>query len=169
VGVRGYAWDSDSPTGKFGTGVMGTSGSHAFPPPPAKADTGVYGVSVAPSGGGATGGVVGDSDSYAGVVGLTSAPGRAAGQFIHTAGGLGLNVQGFLGLSTAGLATVPVGKTNVTVTMGGVVPTDTVLATVQGAGGFSVKNVTPGAGKFTITINKAPLSPVSVGYLVLRT
>ncbi len=46
VGVRGYAWDGYGKSGKFGTGVLGTSGSHAFPPPAAVANTGVAGFST---------------------------------------------------------------------------------------------------------------------------
>jgi hypothetical protein len=51
--------------------------------------TGVYGVSVDFSGGSAIGAVVGDSDTNAGVVGLSSAPTRAAGEFNHVKGGRG--------------------------------------------------------------------------------
>jgi hypothetical protein len=46
VGVRGFAWDGSSPTGQFGTGVLGSSGTHSLPPPKALANTGVYGVGV---------------------------------------------------------------------------------------------------------------------------
>lgn len=85
VGVRGYAWDNG--TGQFGTGVMGTSGSTAFPPPPPVSDTGVFGVSVSPSGGASPAGVVGDSNTNAGVAGFASAASRGGGEFTHTAGG----------------------------------------------------------------------------------
>lgn len=49
--VRGYAWDGDGTSGHFGTGVIGTSGSHAFPPPAGRANTGVMGVSPTGTGG----------------------------------------------------------------------------------------------------------------------
>ena len=167
VGVRGYAWDDG--LGSFGTGVMGTSGSTTFPPPPSRPNTGVCGVSVAPSGGTGSAGVVGDSTTNAGVLGFTSATSRAAGEFTHTAGGVALSAHGFLQCSTAGRATVAAGAKKVTVTVAGVVPTDTVLATVQSSGSLYVKNATAGTGKLTISISKAPTSPLIVGYLVLRT
>ena len=50
VGVRGYAWDGSSGSGRFGTGVVGSSGSHASPPP-AHANTGVLGVGARGRGG----------------------------------------------------------------------------------------------------------------------
>jgi len=43
AGVRGYAWDGSQASGHFGTGVIGSSGSHATPPRPL-ANTGVMGV-----------------------------------------------------------------------------------------------------------------------------
>jgi hypothetical protein len=39
----------------------------------------------------------------------------------------------------------------------------------HGPGAFFVKNATAHAGKITIAISKAPTSPISVGYLVIRT
>ena len=51
VAVRGYAWDGYGASGKFGTGVMGTSGSHAFPPPVPLPNTGVYGIGLNGRGG----------------------------------------------------------------------------------------------------------------------
>jgi hypothetical protein len=42
VGVRGYAWDGYGKNGRFGTGVLGSSGSHNLPPTP-RANTGVMG------------------------------------------------------------------------------------------------------------------------------
>jgi hypothetical protein len=50
VGVRGYAWDGSAASGHFGTGVIGSSGSHATPPHPL-ANTGVMGVGVHGRGG----------------------------------------------------------------------------------------------------------------------
>ena len=44
VGVRGYAWDGDGASGKFGTGVLGSSGSNDYPPPTARVYIGVMGV-----------------------------------------------------------------------------------------------------------------------------
>jgi len=46
VGVRGLAWDGDTPSGKFGTGVLGSSGSHASIRPKPLPNTGVYGIGV---------------------------------------------------------------------------------------------------------------------------
>src|SRR5262249_7932292 len=50
VGVRGYAWDGNGKAGTFGTGVMGTSGSHAFPHQAAIGNAGVVGISQGGSG-----------------------------------------------------------------------------------------------------------------------
>lgn len=51
VAVRGYAWDGFGGAKKYGTGVMGTSGSSAFPPPKGLPNTGVYGIGVNGRGG----------------------------------------------------------------------------------------------------------------------
>jgi hypothetical protein len=61
------------------------------------------------------------------------------------------------------------GQKKVTVTLAGVTATDFVLATVQGTGSFYVKSASAAAGKFTIYINKAPISPatVIVAYFVI--
>jgi len=50
AGVRGYAWDGSPGSGRFGTGVVGSSGSHASPPR-ARANTGVLGVGTGGRGG----------------------------------------------------------------------------------------------------------------------
>ena len=44
VGVRGLAWDGDGATGMFGTGVLGSSGSHPNFRPAPLPNTGVYGI-----------------------------------------------------------------------------------------------------------------------------
>jgi len=50
VGVRGYAWDGGQASGRFGTGVIGSSGAHGSPPVP-RANTGVMGVGTHGRGG----------------------------------------------------------------------------------------------------------------------
>jgi hypothetical protein len=79
-GVFGLSTNSAGVAGQSinGTAVQGLS---SF--------TAMYGVSVAPSGGSAHAGVVGDSDTNAGVVGFSSAASRAAGEFTHIANGRG--------------------------------------------------------------------------------
>lgn len=79
-GVFGLSTNSAGVAGQSlnGTAVQGLS---SF--------TAVYGVSVASSGGGAYAGVVGDSDTNAGVVGLSSATSSAAGEFTHIGNGRG--------------------------------------------------------------------------------
>ena len=119
-------------------------------------------------------GVHGTSASGAGVFGESTTAGAIAviakDDAVGGVQGVALRVEGFSQLfTTAGRATVAAGHNQFTVSLAGVVPTDTVLATVQGTGAFSVKNAVAGTGTFTITISKAPTSPVSVGYLVLRT
>lgn len=51
AGVRGLAWDGSGASGKFGAGIIGSSGSHTniLPPPPA--NTGVYGLGANGRGG----------------------------------------------------------------------------------------------------------------------
>lgn len=151
VGVRGYAWDNG--TGQFGTGVMGTSGSTAFPPPPPIPNTGVFGVSVAPSGGAAPAGVVGDSTTTAGVAGFTAAPGRAAGEFTHTAGGVALKVAGAAQFAQSGLVAIAAGGKSATVTGVALRAASVVLATVQNPAGVFVQNAVPNVTGSAITIN----------------
>jgi hypothetical protein len=84
--------------------------------------------------------------------------------------GVGLKVaMGRSMFHTAGTAIVASGQKKVTVDLPGVSPTDFVLATVQGSGGFYVKNAVAGTGQFTIAINKVPASPatVTVAYFVI--
>jgi len=50
VGVKGYAWDGFGGSRKFGTGVMGASGSTSLPPR-GLPNTGVYGIGVGGRGG----------------------------------------------------------------------------------------------------------------------
>ncbi len=69
VGVRGYAWDGYGKSGIFGTGVLGSSGSHAYPPPAARPNTGVMGVAVGDSG---AIGVLGSSGPGTGVTGTST-------------------------------------------------------------------------------------------------
>ena len=44
AGVQGFAWDGDAATGQFGTGVIGTSGTHAFPAAGAAIEHGRHGL-----------------------------------------------------------------------------------------------------------------------------
>lgn len=151
VGVRGYAWDNG--TGHFGSGVMGTSGSTAFPPPPPISDTGVFGVSVAPSGGASPAGVAGDSNTNAGVAGFTSAPNHAAGEFHHTAGGVALKVMGPAQFAQSGLVSIAAGAKSATVTGVALRPASLVLATVQNSAGVFVQNAVPNVTGSKITLN----------------
>jgi hypothetical protein len=72
-----------------GTGVLGKSADGSGVVGKSATGAGIYGVSGDYSGGSASGAAVGDSTTKAGVVGLTSAPTRAAGEFTHVAGGRG--------------------------------------------------------------------------------
>jgi hypothetical protein len=170
VGVRGYAWDNG--TGQFGSGVIGTSGSTAFPPPPPIADTGVFGVSVSPSGGATAAGVVGDSDTNAGVAGFSSSPSHAAGEFQHAAGGVALNVQGPAQFAQSGLVSIAAGQKTATVMGVSLRSTSLVLATVQNNAGVAVQNALPNVtgSKITINLNKAVLSgkTAKVAWFVLN-
>ena len=149
VGVRGLSTDAN------GVGLEGqATGSNS---------SGVFGSGNI--------GVFGTSSTGAGLFGESSTS-TAVGVIAKSdvAGGLALRVEGFPQFfSTSGRATVAAGKKTVTVTLAGVAPTDTVLATVQGSGAVSVKNATAHTDKITIAVNKASTSPVSVGYLVIRT
>jgi hypothetical protein len=51
VAVRGYAWDGTGASGTFGTAILGSSGSHGFPPPAPLPNTGVYGIGTNGRGG----------------------------------------------------------------------------------------------------------------------
>jgi hypothetical protein len=74
---------TDSSAGVYGQSLNGT-GVQGF-----SQFTGIYGVSVAPSGAGAFAGVVGDSSTRAGVSGLSSSASSAAGEFTHVGNGRG--------------------------------------------------------------------------------
>jgi hypothetical protein len=112
--------------------------------------------------------IVGEQQgSGAGVLGEADTNG--VGVFATSANGTALQVLGRPKFSTAGTALIASGKKSVTVTLVGVTTSDFVLATVQGAGTFYVKNASAGSGKFTVNINKAPTAPatVKVAYFVI--
>ena len=155
--VRGYAWDGDGASGKFGTGVIGTSGSHGFPPPDPLPETGIYGIAAAPSGGASAAGVVGDSTTMPGVAGFSAAPARAAGEFKHTGGGFALDVQGPARFAQSGVVVIPSGSRTATVS-GVPLRTDSlVLATVQDGSGVWVESAVPNpsVSKIKISLNRA--------------
>jgi hypothetical protein len=158
VGVRGYAWDNG--TGNFGTGVMGTSGNTAFPPPGPLVNTGLYGVAVSPTGGAAPAAVVGDSTTSAAVAGFTSASSHAAGEFTHTSGGTGLAVQGAAQFSLSGVVSIVAGQKSATVNGVSLRTASLVLATVQNNCGVYVKYATPNVAGSSISINLSKVVPL---------
>jgi hypothetical protein len=99
VGIRGYAWDGQGRTG-FGTGVMGTSGSHAFPPPAPRANTGVMGVAF----GSDSAGVFGTTAKGTGVLGYSGSGNALLGSSTSGTGVSGFSTSGaaMRGSSTAG-------------------------------------------------------------------
>jgi hypothetical protein len=135
-------------------------------------EEGVYGI-------GSSNGVFGETSDAggSGVYGQNNATGYGVagrawggtGVLADSANGTALKVSGRAKFSTAGTAVVASGQKKVTVTLAGVTPTDFVLATVQGAGPFFVKNASAGSRQFTIFINKAPTAPatVKVAYFVI--
>jgi hypothetical protein len=90
-GVLGHSVQGDGVWGQTdsGTGVVGLSSGGDAVFGKSVQGNGVVGLSVDFSGGSAFGGVVGDSNTNAGVVGFTSAPKRGAGEFSHLGGGRG--------------------------------------------------------------------------------
>jgi hypothetical protein len=157
-GVYGHT-DSDTASGVFGLNVTGTGGY------------GVAGRSTAPPNGtdgvsqGA--GVLGDNTSNgAGVWGHSDG---GTGVLAESSGGTALSVKGKASFDRSGLVTIPSGTNRLKVNLGGVSGQSMVLATVQQAGAFFVKNVVAVSGAFTIYLNKAPASPttVKVAYFVL--
>ena len=102
AGVRGYAWDDGTATGAFGTGVIGSSGSHAFPPPAALANTGVYGISTKDA---TSRGVVGVASSGVGIHGWVGGGAIAAAVAqtgVYGRCDIGTSSRGVSGYSTAG-------------------------------------------------------------------
>jgi hypothetical protein len=136
AGVRGYAWDSGAATGNFGTGVVGTSGSHAFPPPAPRPNTGVMGFSPA------------GTRVYAG-----STTGKA------------LQVDGKAAFSRSGKVSVPAGASSVSVAVpGGLSGSPLCFANLNVARtGVFVSSVVPSAstGKITIRLNKVASTSAS--------
>jgi hypothetical protein len=176
TGARSWGIRADgTDRGVSGSGLFGVYGTGA--------NAGVYGTSASYGvqgegdgtgvvGGGNTG--VAGTGNY-GVVGVGATEGvngfsvNGTGVRADSGNGTALRVTGRSKFSTAGTAVVPSGQKKVTVTLAGVASTDFVLATVQGSGGFYVKNAVAGTGQFTIAINKAPASPatVTVAYFVI--
>jgi len=167
AGVRGYAWDGNPATGKFGTGVIGTSGSDAFPPPAAKADTGVYGYSAHNA---SSRGVWGQSGSGQGVRGQATS---GAGLYGTATTGYALQTSGRVKLDkSAGKATIASGQSSVVVTPGiDLTSSSAVVATLNGNAGGSttVKRVAidATANTFTIFLTVAATASVSVAWIVL--
>jgi len=141
-------------------GAVGVRGSGA--------GSGGIGVSGTALGTGSIG-VSGESDT-AGGYGVTGRAADGTGVLADSANGTALQVSGKAVFSRSGTATVLSGAKSIMVTMSGVTGASMILATVQQAGAFYVKNAVPAAGSFTIYLNKAPASPatVKVAYFVLN-
>jgi hypothetical protein len=127
--IRGYAWDGEPASGQFGTGVIGTSGSHAFPPPAVRTNTGVMGYSPAGTGG-----------------------------YFKSDTGVALATSGKVTSSRSGRATIAKNATYIDVTVaGGLAGTPLCFATLQSARtGVYVSSVVPtsSTGKIRIRLNK---------------
>lgn len=139
AGVRGYAWDSDGATGNFGTGVIGTSGSHAFPPPAPRANTGVMGHS--PTG---------------------------TGVYASSTSGVALQAAGKVVFSRSGRASIPAGATYVDVAVpGGLSGTPLAFATLTSyRSGVYIAAVTPSAttGRIRVRLNKVASTTSSTSF-----
>jgi hypothetical protein len=145
--------------GAFNSGVYGHNESTDA------GGKGVFGSSpngIAVEGLGGQVGVHGISAGDTGVKGEGVGIGVRAVSTLANHAGVGLRVDGRSVFRTAGVATVASGKKAVAVSLAGVAATDIVLATVQQTGGFYVKNAVAASGKFTIYLNKAPVSPETV-------
>jgi hypothetical protein len=101
--------------------------------------------------------------TYNGGVALLADTADGTGTALRTTGKLQFQ-------NRSGIATVGSGSKSVTVTLAGVTVSSMVTATVQQTEGYFVQAAVPAAGKFTIYLNKAPVSPatVKVAYLVLN-
>jgi hypothetical protein len=109
-------------------------------------------------------------DSYgstAGVYGYGGTAGVIAESTQVGHKGVGLKVNGRSVFQTAGTAVVVAGSTSVTVHLPGIATKDFVLATVQGSDPFYVRNASAASSQFTITINKASATNVTVAYFVI--
>jgi hypothetical protein len=170
-GVEGHGPTGVYGSGMTGNGVWGETGASAASGVYGQNDSTGYGVfgsgGIGLGGVGTTIGAYGENDSTGYGVEGTSANGT--GVLADSANGTALDVRGRSTFTTAGDAVIASGQKKVTVTLTGVTATDFVLATVQGSGSFYVKNASAAAGKFTIYINKAPISPatVIVAYFVI--
>jgi hypothetical protein len=155
VGVFGFASDG---SGVFGVGPTGVE---------ADGHVGVY----------ATGryAVVGDGGTEeTGVIGWSgeaTAPPGPAGVGVYAAAEtalVALSVNGRAQFSRSGRVTIPSGTTKV-VSVPGVTAASYVIATLQtNRPGVWIQAVAPGAGKFTIYLNKAVTGATVVGYLVIN-
>lgn len=80
-----------------------------------------------------------------------------------------LEVLGKVKFSRSGKASMSAAQTSKAVTKAGVTTSSYVLATLQTrVSGLSILAVVPGAGKFTIYLNKAPGKTISIGYLIIN-
>lgn len=155
-GVYGYT-DADSASGVYGENLTGTGGY------------GVAGRSSSPALGAKQGaGVLGENTTNG--VGVWGHAVNGTGVYADSPNGFALQVNGKVSFSRSGIVNIPSGSRKIKVTLAGVSTASMVLATVQQTGGFFVQCVVPVSGAFTISINKAPVSPttVKVAYLVLR-
>ncbi|MDP9331337.1 MAG: hypothetical protein M3P11_11945 [Actinomycetota bacterium] len=163
LGGDSQSTDGDGVEGQtqnaFSSGIYGHNDSNSG------GGKGVFGASpngIAVEGLGGQVGVHGISPGDIGVKGEGVGTGVQAVSTLANHAGVGLRVDGRSVFRTAGVATVASGTNTVSVSLAGVTATDMVLATVQQGGVFFVKNAVAGSGKFTIHLNKAPVSPATV-------
>jgi hypothetical protein len=153
LGVRGRA---DTVSG--GTGVIGLALDGSGVVGKSQSGSGVYGVAGNYSGASASGAVVGDSTTKAGVVGFTSAASRAAAEFTHVAGKTALKVTGLSVFSRSGKVAIKDTTKAATVTGVPLTASSLILATVQNSVGVWVASAVPNVpgSSFTINLNAAP-------------
>ena len=187
AGVTDSDNDSAAQTQVRGT----TDGMVAFSAVQAGSGTGLYGYTLTGTGvlavGGSSGngldarssggtGAIGASYSGSGVYGYagsTEAPspaGPAAGVVASAidASTLALRVMGRATFSFSGKATIAANKSSVTVTKPGVSTSSLIIATPStNRAGVYVQSVVPGAGKFTIYLNKKVSGATGVAYMIL--
>ena len=183
IGVHGSSdiGPGVSGTAPNGPGVVGTSTNNFGVSGSSQISAGVYGTTTNEAQSGVWGedgtvspaagvGVSGTSTNGIGVHGdSTSGTGVSASSSAGTA----LLVEGIARFSRSGVATVPAGRSQVTVTLAGVSAQSMVLATKQSLTTFPpgaaswVLAAVPGAGSFTIYMSAATKQNAAVAWLVL--
>jgi hypothetical protein len=150
---------SGSSTGVYGegdTGVWGFGGWGVFGASDATG-TGVYGFS---------GATVPSAPAHTGVFGYTDS---GTGVYAQAATGTALYVNGKVRFSRSNVTYVAAGHSSRKVTLAGVTTSSWVIATPKtNRAGVFVQAVVPGAGYFTIYLNKTVAGTTYVGYLVIN-